>query len=152
MVTSSWKRLCKFCWCRPILWRDCEIYVIKACFALFVNKAVGLLHYVLLASKPLIIMQITSLNMLKGPILSSSFSSSHYIINQKPMIPRIHFHCITTWPLSAGNTAEFSQADNSKTLQRRVTNLTSLDSLGSCESIYVYLKPPKPIETLIKSL
>ena len=25
------------------------------------------------------------------------FSSSLYIINQKPMIPRIHFHCITTW-------------------------------------------------------
>ena len=41
----------------------------------------------------------------------------------------------------AGNSAEFSQADNSKTIQRRVTNLTSLDSLG--ESIYVYLKPPK---------
>ena len=43
----------------------------------------------------------------------------------------------------AGNSAEFLQADNSKTIQRRVTNLTSLDSLGSCESIYVYLKPPK---------
>ena len=25
------------------------------------------------------------------------FSSSLYIINQKPMIPRIHFYCITTW-------------------------------------------------------
>ena len=25
------------------------------------------------------------------------FSSSLYIINQKPMIPRTHFHCITTW-------------------------------------------------------
>ena len=25
------------------------------------------------------------------------FSSSLYIINQKPMIPRIHFHCMTTW-------------------------------------------------------
>ena len=25
------------------------------------------------------------------------FSSSHYIINQKPMIPKTHFHCITTW-------------------------------------------------------
>ena len=24
------------------------------------------------------------------------FSSSLYIINQKPMIPRTHFHCITT--------------------------------------------------------
>ena len=24
-------------------------------------------------------------------------SNSLYIINQKPMIPRIHFHCITTW-------------------------------------------------------
>ena len=25
------------------------------------------------------------------------FSSSLYAINQKPMIPRIHFYCITTW-------------------------------------------------------
>ena len=50
-------------------------------------------------------------------------------------------------PLSAGNSAEFSQAANSKTIQRRVTNLTSLDSLGSCESIFVYFKPQKPIET-----
>ena len=46
-------------------------------------------------------------------------------------------------PLSAGNSAEFSQADISKTIQRRTMNLTSLDSLGSCESIYVYVKPIK---------
>ena len=50
-------------------------------------------------------------------------------------------------PLSAGNSVEFSQADNSKTIQHRATNLTSLDSLGFCESIYVYFKPQKPIET-----
>ena len=25
------------------------------------------------------------------------FSSSLYIINQKPVIPRTHFRCITTW-------------------------------------------------------
>ena len=43
-------------------------------------------------------------------------------------------------PLSAGNSAEFAQADNLKTIQPREMNLTSLDSLGSCESIYVYLK------------
>ena len=41
-------------------------------------------------------------------------------------------------PLSAGNSAEFSQADNSRTIQRRAMNLTALDSLVSCESIYVY--------------
>ena len=40
-------------------------------------------------------------------------------------------------PLSAGNSAEFSQADNSKTIQCKATNLSSLDSLGACESIYV---------------
>ena len=50
-------------------------------------------------------------------------------------------------PLSAGNTKEFSQADNSKTIQYRATNLTSLDSLGSCESIYIHFKPPKMVET-----
>ena len=49
-------------------------------------------------------------------------------------------------PLSAGNSAEFSQADNSKTIQHRATNLISLDSLGACESIYVSFKP-KPVET-----
>ena len=47
-------------------------------------------------------------------------------------------------PLPDGNSAEFSQADNSKTIiQHRATNLTSLDSLGFCESIYVHFKPPK---------
>ena len=47
-------------------------------------------------------------------------------------------------PLSAGNSAEFSQADNSKTIQPREIYLTSLDSLGSWESIYVYFKPQIP--------
>ena len=50
----------------------------------------------------------------------------------------------------ARNSAEFSQADiidNSRTVQPREINLTSLDSLGSCESIYVYLKPKKSVET-----
>ena len=32
-------------------------------------------------------------------------------------------------PFSAGNSAEFSQADTSKTIQRRAMNLTSLDSI-----------------------
>ena len=36
-------------------------------------------------------------------------------------------------PLSAGNSAEFSQAGNSKTIQPTEINLTSLDSLGSLE-------------------
>ena len=55
-------------------------------------------------------------------------------------------------PLSAGNSAEFSQAGNSKTIQPREINLKSLDSLGFCESIYVYFKPQKLIEISIKSL
>ena len=39
----------------------------------------------------------------------------------------------------AGNSAEFSQTDNSKTIQPRAMYLTSLDSLSSdCESIYEY--------------
>ena len=42
-------------------------------------------------------------------------------------------------PLSAGNSAEFSQAGNSKTIQRRAMNLTSLDYLSSWELIYVGL-------------
>ena len=47
---------------------------------------------------------------------------------------------LTLQPFSAGNFTEFSQADNSKTIQRRATNLTSVDSLGSCELIYVCFK------------
>ena len=50
-------------------------------------------------------------------------------------------------PLSAGNSAEFSLADNSKTIQPREKNLISLDTLGSCESICVYFKPKKSVET-----
>ena len=50
-------------------------------------------------------------------------------------------------PLPAGNSAEFSKAGNSKTTQRRSMNLTSLDSLGPCESIYMYFKPIKLGET-----
>ena len=50
-------------------------------------------------------------------------------------------------PLSAGNSAEFSQADNSKTIQcTRATNFTSMDFLGSCELIYVHVKPKQPAE------
>ena len=49
-------------------------------------------------------------------------------------------------PLSAGNSAEFSHADHSKTIQHRAINLTSLDFLGSCESIYVYIKLIKLVE------
>ena len=42
-------------------------------------------------------------------------------------------------PLSAGNSTEFSEAITRKLykLQCRATNLTSFDSLGSCESIYI---------------
>ena len=50
-------------------------------------------------------------------------------------------------PLSAGNSTEFSQADNSRTIQRRAMNLTSLDSLGSWELIYVYFTPKHLVET-----
>ena len=38
------------------------------------------------------------------------------------------------------------QADNSKTIQHRAMNLASLDSLGSCDSIYVYFKAIKLAE------
>ena len=50
-------------------------------------------------------------------------------------------------PLSAGNSTEFLQADNSKTVHPREINLTSLDFLGFCESIYVYFKPKKLTKT-----
>ena len=40
----------------------------------------------------------------------------------------------------------FSQADNSKTIQFRAVNLTSLDSLSSCESIFLYIKSIKLVK------
>ena len=48
--------------------------------------------------------------------------------------------------LSSGNSAEFSQENNSQTIQSRAMKLTSLDSLGTCELIYVYFKPIKLVE------
>ena len=56
---------------------------------------------------------------------------------------RYRVRLLALQPLSAGKSAEFSEADNSKTIQPREINLTSLDSLGSCESIYVYINPKK---------
>ena len=56
------------------------------------------------------------------------------------------YRSLALQPFSAGNSAEFSQAGNSKTIQHRAMNLISLDSLGACESIYVSFKP-KPVET-----
>ena len=64
---------------------------------------------------------------------------------QRPCLYRVR--SLALQPLSAGNSAEFSQADNSKTIQPREMNLTPLDSLGFCESIYVYLNPKTPMET-----
>ena len=49
-------------------------------------------------------------------------------------------------PLSA----EFSQADNLRIVQRKAMNLTSLDSLGYWESIYVYFKPQNPRRNMKK--
>ena len=42
---------------------------------------------------------LTEITILPPPIKGAHtiyFSSSLYIVNQKPMIPRTHFHCITT--------------------------------------------------------
>ena len=52
----------------------------------------------------------------------------------------IYLISLALQPLSAGNSAEFSQADNSKTIHCRAMKPTSLDSLGSCESIYIHFK------------
>ena len=51
----------------------CNIYALHACLIMVLRKKV-----------------------LKGTH-TIYFSSSLYIINQKPMIPRTHFHRITTW-------------------------------------------------------
>ena len=58
-----------------------------------------------------------------------------------------HVRSLALQPLSAEYSTEHLQADNSRTIQRRTLNLTSLDSLGSCKSIYVHFKILKPAET-----
>ena len=40
-------------------------------------------------------------------------------------------------PLLTGNSAELSQADNSRTIQRRAMNLTSLDSLAQSKHFHL---------------
>ena len=51
-------------------------------------------------------------------------------------------------PISAENSTEFLQANNSKSVQHRAMNLTSLDFIGSCESIYGF----KPIKDELNHL
>ena len=75
------------------------------------------------------------------------FTSIKYKVERDDRYLPYRVRSLALQPLSAGNSAEFSQADNSKTIQPREVNLTSLDSLGSCESIYVYLKPKRLVET-----
>ena len=48
-------------------------------------------------------------------------------------LPKYRVRSLALQPLSAGNSDEFSQAGNSKTIQPTEINLTSLDSLGSLE-------------------
>ena len=47
-----------------------------------------------------ILFSVVDLLKLKGTH-TVNFSSSLYIINQKPMINTTHFHCITTWVASS---------------------------------------------------
>ena len=70
-----------------------------------------------------------------------STSIKYKVERDKRYLPYIELGALALQPLSAGNSAEFSQAGNSKTVQHREINLTSLDSLGSRASIYIYFKP-----------
>ena len=75
---------------------------------------------------------------LMGSAASWSLSTSikYKVERDERYLPYMEFGC-SLKPFSAGNSAEFSQADNSKTIQPTEINLTSLDSLGSCESICI---------------
>ena len=68
------------------------------------------------------------------------YSIKYKVERDKRYLPYIEFRSLALQPLSAGNSAEFSQADNSKTIQCRAMNLTSLDSSGYWESVYVYFQ------------
>ena len=75
------------------------------------------------------------------PICTYLSSIKYKVEHDKQCLP-YRVRSLDLQPLSAGNSAEFSEANNSKTTQHRVMNLTPLDSLGSCESIYVYTSNP----------
>ena len=77
--------------------------------------------------------------------LKSSATSIKYKVEGDERYLPYRVRSLALQPLSAGNSAEFSQVNNSKTIPREI-HLTSLDSLGSCESIYVYFKPKKSVE------
>ena len=77
----------------------------------------------------------------------SSWTSLYVLLINIRYLPYIELGRWRFQPLSAGNSTEFSKADYSKTTQRRAMNLTSLDSLGSCEMIDVYFKPINMVET-----
>ena len=57
-------------------------------------------------------------------------SIKYKVEHDKRYLPYIELRSLALQPLSAGNSAEFSKADNSKITQRSM-NLTSLDSLYS---------------------
>ena len=77
--------------------------------SLCINMLLGCLRH--LAAMTMDVMLINSVQLCWNRALKEThticFSSSLYIINQKPMIPRTHFHCMTTWvaPSSGGNSA-----------------------------------------------
>ena len=74
--------------------------------SLCINMLLGCLRH--LAAMTMDVMLINSTQLCWNRALKEThticFSSSLYIINQKPMIPRTHFHCMTTWvaPSSGG--------------------------------------------------
>ena len=85
-------------------------------------------------------------------IVNESSDASLLLLNIKVerdewYLPYYRVRSLALQPLSAGNSTEFSQGNNIRTVQHRAMNLTSLDSLGSWELIYVYFKPKDPVET-----
>ena len=80
---------------------------------------------------------VCTFHMISRPYVTSI---KYKVESDKRYLPYIELS-LALQPLSAGNSAEFSQASNSNTIQPREINLTSLYSLSSCESISVYFKP-----------
>ena len=92
----------------------------------------------------------TKSNVLNNPVKLAEWLVLHSYLGDcgtsiKQAVSTLYRHdrvrSLTLQPLSAGNSAEFSEADNSRNTHCRAINLTSFDALGSCESIYVCFKP-----------
>ena len=92
-------------------------------------------------------MQLLKYNLIDNTSTCSLTSIKYKVEHNKRYLPYIELGHWLCSHFQLETPLNFHKPVNLKAIQRRATNLTSLDSLSSCESIYVYFKPIKLEET-----